>query len=175
MGLTDRAAADLVARADALLERVESLPDPALTVEMLQVLLDLYGEGLARIVAIGGDALARRLAEDELVAYLLLLHDLHPLDVSARIERAVREVRPRLGGAVVDPAVGAVSVADGVATVRLQRGRGGCGGPADPGAVLAQAIRDAAPELDRVEVEEVGPPPVLISIDTLRRAGAEAS
>jgi len=171
MSLTDRAAADRVARVDALLDGVESLPDPGPALEVLQALLDLYGEALARIVAIGGDALGPALAEDELVAHLLLLHGLHPLDVSARVERAVSGVRPRLGGS----AVAGVTVADGVASVRLQRGRGGCGGAADPSAVLEEAIRNAAPELDRVEIEEIGPPPVMITIDTVRRPGARTS
>ncbi|MEU4230965.1 hypothetical protein AB0F17_42305 [Nonomuraea sp. NPDC026600] len=171
MSLTDREAAERVARVDALLDSVESLPDPGFTVEVLQALLDLYGEALARIVAIGGETLGPALAEDELVAYLLVLHGLHPLDVSARVERAVSRVRPRLGGSAVE----AVTVADGVARVRLQRGRGGCGAATDPSALLEEAIRNAAPEVDRVEIEEVGPPPVLIPIDTLRRPGTRAS
>ena len=38
-----------------------------------------------------------QLADDPLVAGLLLLHDLHPLDVDARIQRALDRVRPYLG------------------------------------------------------------------------------
>ncbi|MEV0351409.1 hypothetical protein AB0H88_37020 [Nonomuraea sp. NPDC050680] len=185
MSLTDREVADRVARVDALLDGVESLPEPESTIEVLQALLDLYGEALARIVAIGGERLGPALAQDELVSYLLVLHDLHPLDVSARVEKAVSGVRPRLGGAAVE----AVAVADGVASVRLLRGRGGCGGRSGTGgggcggsgtvdraALLEEAIRNAAPELDRVEIEEVGPAPVLISIDALRREpGARTS
>ncbi|MEU7829616.1 MULTISPECIES: NifU family protein [unclassified Nonomuraea] len=171
MSLTDREVADRLARVDALLDGVESLPDPESTIEVLQALLDLYGEALARIVAIGGERLGPALAQDELVSYLLVLHDLHPLDVSARVEKAVSGVRPRLGGAAVET----VAVADGVASVRLLRGRGGCG-TADRAALLEEAIRNAAPELDRVEIEEIGPPPVLISIDALRRnPGARTS
>jgi hypothetical protein len=181
MSLTDREVADRVARVDALLDGVESLPDPESTIEVLQALLDLYGEALARIVAIGGETLRPALAQDELVSYLLVLHDLHPLDVSARVEKAVSGVRPRLGGAAVE----AVAVADGVASVRLLRGRGGCGtggggcggsGTVDRVALLEEAIRNAAPEVDRVEIEEVGPAPVLISIDAVRRdPGARTS
>lgn len=167
MSLTDREAAERVALVDALLDSVESGPG----VEVLQALLDLYGEALARIVAIGGDTLGPALAEDELVSYLLLLHGLHPLDVSARVERAVSGVRPRLRGSAVE----AMTVADGVARVRLQRGGGGCGAATDPSALVEEAIRNAAPDLDRVEVEEIGPPPVLITIDTLRRPGTRAS
>ncbi|MFG1690199.1 NifU family protein [Nonomuraea sp. NPDC049269] len=171
MSLTDREAAERVARVDALLDSVDSLPDPGLTVEALQALLDLYGEALARILAIGGDALGPALAEDELVAYLLLLHGLHPLDVSVRVERAVSRVRPRLGGSAVE----SVTVADGEARVRLRRGRGGCGAATAPSALLEEAIRNAAPELDRVEIDELGPPPVLITLDALRRPDAWAS
>ncbi|WP_433514294.1 hypothetical protein ACQP2T_00925 [Nonomuraea sp. CA-143628] len=192
MSLTDREVADRLARVDALLDGVDSLPDPESTIEVLQALLDLYGEALARIVAIGGERLGPALVRDELVSYLLVLHDLHPLDVSARVEQAVSGVRSRLGGAAVEE----VAVADGVASVRLLRGRGGCGGrggtggcgcgtggggtagggAADRAALLEQAIRDAAPEVDRVEVAEIGPPPVMITIDGLRRdPGARTS
>ncbi|PZS24123.1 MAG: glycine cleavage system aminomethyltransferase GcvT [Acidimicrobiales bacterium] len=41
-----------------------------------------------------GTALLARLADDPLVESLLLLHDLHPLDVDARIQQALDKVRP---------------------------------------------------------------------------------
>ena len=42
-------------------------------------------------------AVRDRLLADPLVESLLLLHDLHPLDVDTRIQRALDRVRPYLG------------------------------------------------------------------------------
>ena len=39
----------------------------------------------------------RRLADDELVGSLLVLHDLHPDDVTVRVQAALDRVRPYLG------------------------------------------------------------------------------
>ena len=66
-------------------------------------LVELYGAGLATIVAIlgadrdAGPRLLDALAADPLVESLLLVHDLHPLDADARIRRALEAVRPQLG------------------------------------------------------------------------------
>ncbi|QFY13124.1 hypothetical protein GBF35_47035 [Nonomuraea phyllanthi] len=119
--------------------RIESLLDtagPAAT-ELVGELLGLYGEGLARVMELVGEDHAARLAADELVGPLLLLHDLHPLDTRARVESA-------LAGSAAD--VLAVE-AD---LVRLRLRAGGCRSSADG---LRQAVRDAAPEIERVEIE----------------------
>src|SRR3712207_933528 len=68
---------------------------------MAQVLLELYGEGLARmmeVVAQGEECerTFKAFTEDELISHLLLLHGLHPLDVETRVVQALEEVRPYL-------------------------------------------------------------------------------
>lgn len=78
-----------VARIDALLEKLERVSDPAardLASATVQALVELYGEGLSRIVGHIADTcddeqsaqFADVLAGDELVSHLLLLHGLHP-------------------------------------------------------------------------------------------------
>ena len=63
--------------------------------ELVGLLVELYGDGLGHIMAIvggagpAGTAILAGLSEDPLVESLLLLHDLHPLDVDARIQRAL--------------------------------------------------------------------------------------
>jgi hypothetical protein len=81
-----------VGRVEALLNELETLPDPAAQskgIEAVRVLLDIYGEGLARVMNViaqqGNQALAEAVAEDELVSHLLLLHGLHPIDVESRV------------------------------------------------------------------------------------------
>ncbi len=158
MALTHEEAAERVRRVDELLDRVGELPDPEPALELVRALLDLYGEALERILAAADDRLAARLADDDLVSHLLLLHDLHPLEAAERVRRAVR----RAGVPAED-----VEVDGDVARVRLRRG--GCGGGGDAAAVVEEAIRNAAPEIARVEVAEAPPPPVMIPVDTLRR------
>ncbi|WP_067180416.1 hypothetical protein [Microtetraspora niveoalba] len=194
--LTDEDAADRAHRVEELLERLESMTDPgtrATIAELLQPLLELYGEGLARIVAAAADAggaeLVDALAADELVGHLLLLHGLHPADTETRVREAVERAAPRLGGATaelvaVEPlaaraGTGAPGTAEhgtadadaggAVARVRLRR-RGGCRSSVPAlRAALEDTIREAAPEIARVEVEEAAPPPPVIPVDSLLR------
>src|ERR1700748_1730847 len=66
----------------------------------------LYGAGLDRIIQLGDPDLSERLATDDLVASLLLVHGLHPHDVHRRVSEALDPVRAypgshRGGGAPV--------------------------------------------------------------------------
>jgi Fe-S cluster biogenesis protein NfuA len=160
--VNDAEARQEVARVEELLDRIEG-DQPAL--EAVQALVNLYGEALRRIVASGG---ADGAADDELVSHLLLLHDLHPLDVEARVERALADVRPYLRSHGGD--VELLGVSDGFARVRLQ---GTCNGCASSTATLKHAIEEAvarvAPELDGVEAEGVvDPQPALVQIGSLQ-------
>ena len=128
-------------------------------------LLDLYGEGLARIVAHVADrdedgALARALAGDELVSHLLLLHGLHPVPLDARVRGALAEVRPYLESHGGD--VELLGIEDGV--VRLAM-RGSCDGCASSTMTLKlaieEAIQRAAPDVEEIVAEgavEAAPP-----------------
>jgi len=157
--LDDREARERVARVETLLEEVEALADPVArdrATELVQVLLELYGEGLARIVqqiAERDDGrLAGALAADELVSHLLLLHGVHPVPLRARVDGALDEVRPYLdshGGAVE-----LLGVDDGIVRLRLEGSGNGCPSSA---ATLELAIEDAihkaAPDVERIEAE----------------------
>jgi Fe-S cluster biogenesis protein NfuA/nitrite reductase/ring-hydroxylating ferredoxin subunit len=157
--LDDRAARERVARVEALLAEIEELPDPAArekAFEVVQALLDVYGEGLARIVAhlaaADDGTLARALAGDELVAHLLLLHDLHPVPIETRVRGALDEVRPYLdshGGGVE-----LLEVTDGVARIRLEGSCKTC--PASSATLelaVKQALDEVAPDLEGLIVE----------------------
>jgi hypothetical protein len=132
-----------IGRIETLLERADP---PAL--ELAQALLDLYGEGLSRIMARADDAMAGRLAADDLVAHLLLLHDLHPVDARTRVEEALRDSDAEVVAVEGD-------------LVRLRVGGSGCGCSVNR---LEQAVRDAAPEIERVEIER---PPAVIPVESL--------
>jgi Fe-S cluster biogenesis protein NfuA len=150
-----------VTRVEQLLERLDALPDRAAretATATVQALLELYGEGLRRIVAGIGGPQARALAGDELVAHLLLLHDLHPTPVEQRVREALAGVRPYLESHGGD--VELVAVQEGVVRLRLEGSCEGC--PASAMTLklaIEEAILAAAPDVDRVEAVGAVEPP----------------
>ncbi len=128
--------------------------------ELLRLTADLYGAGLERLLEIVheagrlDDVVLDALAADDLVASLLLVHGLHPYDVSLRVERALESVRPYLGSHGGD--VELLEVSD-AGTVRL-RLLGSCDGCPSSSVTLKLAVEGAieaaAPEVTAIEVEE---------------------
>src|SRR5919204_22048 len=148
---------ELVARVEGQLGEL----DPRAT-EAVQALVELYGEAMRRFLA-GADP-----EQDELLSHLLLVHDLHPVDVETRVRKALDDVRPYLGSHGGD--VELVAVDGGVARVRLG---GTCNGCPSSTVTLQNAIEDAimqaAPELERVDAEGVTEPqPALVQIGSLQ-------
>lgn len=164
----DRELIDRVSRVENLLGDLEAFPDPnvhAKAQEMVESLLLMYGEGLNRILSTVWDCVDEEtgagifgaLAEDELVTHLLLLHDLHPVPVEERVLHALVQVRPYLESHGGD--VELLRVDDGVAYLRLQGSCNGCpSSTATLKLAIEEAIRKAAPELDRIEAEGVAEP-----------------
>jgi Fe-S cluster biogenesis protein NfuA/nitrite reductase/ring-hydroxylating ferredoxin subunit len=139
--------------------------------ELVSLLVGLYGDGLGRIVTMLGEQgepgaqLLAKLADDPLVESLLLLHDLHPLDVDARIQRALDRVRPYLGSHA--GGVEYLGVTEGVARLRLEGSCQGC--PSSTVTVqlaIQGAVEGAAPEVTEVVVEGMttAPEPRLLQI-----------
>ncbi len=125
--------------------------------ELVRLLMQLYGAGLERILTIvdniddAGQAAAgpifARLAADDLVASLLVVHDLHPLDLETRVARALDHVRPDLG--LHGDEVELLGVEDGVVRLRLE----GKASTAPAKRAIEKAIQEAAPDIARIEVE----------------------
>jgi Fe-S cluster biogenesis protein NfuA len=128
--------------------------------QLVRLVVELYGAGLERVLEIvyeGGaldDAVLDRLAADELVSGLLLVHGLHPYGVGERVERALEGVRPYLRSHGGDVELLGVEE-DGVVGLRLL---GHCDGCAGSTATLTTAVREAieaaAPEVTRIDVAE---------------------
>lgn len=126
--------------------------------ELTQVLLELHGTGVNRMLELafdspeGGQNLIDRLAQDDLVSNLLILHGLHPLDLETRVRGAIEQVKPRLGlhG-------GSVQLVDVTpeGTVRLQL-EGNCEGCPSSRVTLKYSIEEAlyaaAPDIAALEV-----------------------
>jgi Fe-S cluster biogenesis protein NfuA/nitrite reductase/ring-hydroxylating ferredoxin subunit len=160
------------------LEELEDGPDKRIAEELVGAIVALYGDGLERIVGVladsgvAGQEIHERLVDDGVVASLLLIHDLYPIDLETRVREALDTVRPYMeshGGNVE-----LLGLEDGVARLRLA---GSCHGCAASAATLELAIKDAldeaAPDLAGLEVEGVAatngadaPTPTWMSLDS---------
>ncbi len=146
-----------VERFQELIARLESIGDVearGTAEDLVATMLELYGEGLERIVHAleAAPEVRETLARDGVVASLLLIHGLYPVPLEERVEAALVSVRPYMeshGGGVE-----LVRLESGVAHLRL---RGSCDGCPASASTLELAIREAldeaAPDLDGIEVE----------------------
>ncbi len=151
-------------RIQELIEQVDQLPDPKarkMMQECIQEILSFYGHGLESILKIisnGNSAAAKdifnALIEDSFISGLLLIHDLHPLDLKTRLYQALEKVKPYMdshGGSVE-----IVSLKDGVAKLKLSGSCKGC--PSSSSTLelgIKQAIDEHCPDLLGLEVEGV--------------------
>ncbi|MFF9087562.1 NifU family protein [Streptomyces sp. NPDC014991] len=173
--LADPAVEARLARLDEVLAGLEATPGPAL--EAVALLTEVYGEALARVLDHAQGPLRERLAEDELLGHLLVLHDIHPEPPERRAARAVERLRPAVrerGGELQWAGL------DGqVARVRLKTGGGcgsGCGtggGSSDVTEAVRAAVLAVAPELTSVETVEDTPErvaaPAFVPLTSIRR------
>ena len=164
-----------LAHVDTLVGELQQLPDPAsraMVEELLSTVLDLHGEALSRrLDALGprgdpaADRLLERMADDDLIKGVLLLHGLHPMDLRTRVEAALESVRPYMrshGGGVE-----LLGVAGDVVRIRLEGHCQGC--PSSTVTLklaVEKAIYEAAPDVAAIEVIEpedaksTGPPQI---------------
>lgn len=89
-----------MARIEELVQEIETLPDAKsreTAAELVQLLMDFYGQGLARMLAIAGNAeshVVDSYGQDPLVSQILMLHGLHPIDLPTRVEKGAGEGAP---------------------------------------------------------------------------------
>ena len=137
--------------------------------QLVREVVGLYGAGLDRIVQLGDPGLSERLATDDLVASLLLVHGLHPHDVHRRVSDALDRVRPYLGSHGGD--VDLLEISDaGVVRLALT---GSCKSCPSSAATLELAVEDAiraaAPEISSIEAVTAQPTsePTVIPAESL--------
>jgi hypothetical protein len=157
---SDREMRAVSGRIEALVAELETLEDLSVrsrVEELVRLLMQLHGEGLARMLALwrqpdfDSNSAVERFAADPVVASVLMLHDLHPHDVRTRIERALDLVRANLPRGTD---VTLLEISDRIVRLRMDAAAGGCGTPVEAvRTTVDAAIRDAAPEVREVEVE----------------------
>ena len=133
---------------------------------LVREVADLYGAALTRVMATVGDpALAERLATDDLVGSLLLVHGIHPHDVTERVLWALESVRPYLGSHGGD--VRLLAIDDGVVRLAFSGSCGSCPSSAVTLELAVEdAVRTAAPEIESIEAVAVEAAAV-IPVDSL--------
>ena len=160
-------------RVEALLAELRSHSEQAAATaeELVSCLVELYGSGLAQIIAILGEdeaegpRLMDKLVADPLVESLLLVHDLHPVDTSTRVRRAVEEVLPQLGSHAGEVEYLGL---DDSGVLRLRLAQRGCSADTVRD-LISTAVAAAAPEAAGVGIELVEPPAELPLLQNTRR------
>jgi Fe-S cluster biogenesis protein NfuA/nitrite reductase/ring-hydroxylating ferredoxin subunit len=148
----------LIARVQELTGRLEDLDDVAcreLAEELTGAVVQMYGAGLERIVELIEDEETRgRLAADELVAGLLMIHDLYPVPLEERVTQALDSVRPYMeshGGNIE-----LLGFEDGVVKLRLEGSCKSCRASSSTlELAVRQALQEAAPDLLGMDVQGV--------------------
>jgi len=149
-------------RVEALLAEFASTSDPTTAEraeELVGLLVEFYGAGLARILELLDEQAAAPLLADKTVAGLLVLHDLHPQSTEERVLGALERVRPYLGSHAGDVEYLGLDP-DGTVRLRLAGSCDGCPSSAlTVKMAIEKGIEDVAPEVTKVEVEGVVPDP----------------
>jgi Fe-S cluster biogenesis protein NfuA len=140
-------------RIEELVARLEAAPDASLrgdALALVQLLLDLHRQGLARVLELVGQNGAGPNGSGGLIER----HDLHPVDLSTRVEQALEKVRPLLRSHGGDVAL--TGMEDSVVRLKLE---GSCHGCPSSTQTLRNAIEEAmyefAPDITRLEVAGV--------------------
>jgi Fe-S cluster biogenesis protein NfuA/nitrite reductase/ring-hydroxylating ferredoxin subunit len=147
----------LIARVHELTGRLEDLEDEScreLGEELVGAVVQMYGAGLERILELIDEDARGRLAQDELVAGLLMIHDLYPVPLEERVRAALDSVRPYMeshGGNIE-----LIGFEDGVVRLRLEGSCKSCRASSSTlELAVKQALQEAAPDLLGMDVEGV--------------------
>lgn len=163
-------------RISALVAELGALADPvarAKAEELVQLVVGFYGAGFERILELVdeepaevGEGLFGRFADDPLVASVMLLHGLHPVDIDARIRGALERVRSHGVDATL------FEVRNGVARIHVEQHANGRG----PSSLairqaIEQAIEGVAPEVEQIDILGLEEDPLpLIQLTTKSRS-----
>ena len=146
---------------DRIVTQVNNLADKEAreaALHLVQAVMELHATAIERIMEIASDAgdpgwaIIDEFARDPRVSNVLLLHDLHPIDIETRVRTALDEVRPYLRSHGGD--VELISI-DGTAV--LLKLIGNCN--ACPSSALTmktaieKSIRSSAPDVTSIECE----------------------
>jgi hypothetical protein len=145
-------------RLERLVGEIESCTEPGIRERLLGVLLvvlDFHRHGLAQLMqhlrqgGEAGGAVIDTLCKDDLVSSLLLLHDLHPMDLATRLRQAMDNAAAQWAKAGADVRLVSISPGGMVQLKVVQNGRGS----STLRRSIEQVIYAAAPDAAGVNIE----------------------
>lgn len=174
---------------EELVQQLETAADPvtrAASQELVRTLMELHGTAMERMLetirrnGAAGATIVEQLARDDMVSSVLLLYDLHPVPLEARVHAALEKTRPYLkshGGNVELLGIDE----PGVVRLRMQGSCNGCPSSAVTlKLAIEQAIHEAAPDVTAIVVEPAAEtaqarPPELVALECGIPPGGKAA
>lgn len=151
---------ELVKRLGELVSQFDQMPDgPQKTAgkELIQLLMDVHGQGLERMMEIifesreAGNALIDQLGKDEIAGGLLLLYSLHPDALETRVHAALDRIRPRLRK--LSCAIDLVSIDQGSVRVRVTKSGHSCGSSTNElRGIVENGVYELASDITALEI-----------------------
>jgi Fe-S cluster biogenesis protein NfuA len=134
------------------MERTAGADAKAGSRELIQLLMEVHGAGLERLMEVVfesgpvGEAIIGKLGEDPIVRNLLLLYSLHPDTLETRVLKALETAGARLRK--LDGSVELLGMQEGVVQLRIHTAGHACGSTAKTLQTLVEeAIYDLAPDV----------------------------
>jgi Fe-S cluster biogenesis protein NfuA len=172
---------DQIRQLGKLIAQFDQFPDgpqKAACKELVQLLMDVHGEGLERVMEIvfedehSGAAIVDNLARDSVVSSLLVLYSLHPDDLETRVRRAVERMRPRLRKLASSAEL--MRIHEGVARVQVSTTGHSCGSSAkDLRTIVEDCVYEFAPDVVALEILGLEEPSSsgFVALDSLLGSG----
>ena len=156
-----------VQKIGGLVHDLETIADPASRAaakELVQLLMDLHGTGLERILDVvfqsgdPGPRIIDELGQDPLVSSLLVLYGLHPDELQTRVERKLEQIGSKLHKMGAEAKLVSVNGGDVRVRVSIEATRAADQPSRTVQATVEEAIYEAAPDLTSLMIEGLEEP-----------------
>lgn len=155
-----------VQKIGTLVHELETIADPASRAaakELVQLLMDLHGTGLERILELvfesgdSGPTIIDEMGQDPLVSSLLILYGLHPDELQTRVERRLGQIASKLHKLGAEAKL--VSISGGDVRVRIRMEGHACGSTGRTvQSTVEEELYEAAPDMTSLVVDGLDEP-----------------
>lgn len=146
---------------ERLIREIETITDPELRaklVTLVQSIMAFHAAGIERLMKIIRDdvelsrSILNELANDNLVASLLLLYGVHPFSIEVRVEQALDRLRSNavLNGGNIE----LLGISDGIVRLEVQNQKNCQSSKQALRAAVEEALYEAAPDATEIQFVE---------------------